>query len=84
MSTVSTPGGTRGFAGWLHNPWRKPRVLQWVTIGYLSWSILPVLIAILMSFNAGRSNTVFQTFGLRWWIDDPDQQALFHHLRPKV
>lgn len=79
MSAVSATGegGTRGLRGWLHNPWRKPRVLQAVTIGYLAWSILPVLIAILMSFNAGRSNTVFQTFGLRWWFHDPDRQALF-------
>jgi spermidine/putrescine transport system permease protein len=67
----------RGPAGWLRNPWRKPRFLQALTLGYLAWSILPVLIAILLSFNAGRSNSQLQTLGLRWWINDPDQQALF-------
>jgi spermidine/putrescine transport system permease protein len=75
--TATRDESTKGFGGWWRNPWRKPRVLQWVTIGYLAWSILPVLIAIFMSFNAGRSNSTFQTFGLRWWINDPDQQALF-------
>lgn len=70
----SRPGGIRG---WWRSPWRRPRFLQVITVGYLAWSILPVLIAIMLSFNAGRSNTQLQTFGLRWWIDDPDQQALF-------
>jgi spermidine/putrescine transport system permease protein len=68
---------TSGLGGWWRNPWRKPRFLQAVTIGYLTWSIVPVLVAIFMSFNAGRSNSTFQSFGLRWWINDPDKQALF-------
>jgi spermidine/putrescine transport system permease protein len=79
---AATTAGTaavrrRGPSGWVRNPWRKPRFLQAVTMGYLVWSIVPVLIAILLSFNAGRSNSQLQTLGLRWWINDPDQQALF-------
>lgn len=66
-----------GMGGWWRNPWRRPRVLQTVTVAYLLWSIVPVLIAVMLSFNAGRSNTSLQTVGLRWWIDDPDRQALF-------
>jgi spermidine/putrescine transport system permease protein len=86
MSATTVPAATstgavavrrRGPAGWMRDPWRKPRFLQAITVGYLAWSILPVLIAIMLSFNAGRSNSQLQTFGLRWWIDDPDQQALF-------
>ena len=79
MSSVAAGPGERpgGIVGWWRSPWRKPRFLQVLTMGYLAWSILPVLIAILLSFNAGRSNTQLQTLGLRWWIDDPDQQALF-------
>ncbi|MEO8291861.1 MAG: ABC transporter permease [Actinomycetota bacterium] len=68
---------SRGMGGWWRNPWRRPRVLQTVTVAYLAWSIVPVLIAVMLSFNAGRSNTTLQTVGLRWWIDDPDRQALF-------
>ena len=67
----------RGPAGWWRDPWRKPRILQGITLAYLAWSILPVLIAILLSFNAGRSNSQLQTLGFRWWVDDPDGQALF-------
>jgi spermidine/putrescine transport system permease protein len=77
MSVATAPARSRGIAGWWRSPWRKPRFLQALTVGYLAWSILPVLIAIMLSFNAGRSNTQLQTFGLRWWIDDPDEQALF-------
>ena len=35
---------------WWKNPWRKPRVLEAITWGYLAWSLLPVVIAILFSF----------------------------------
>jgi len=62
---------------WWRDPWRKPWVLATVTWSYLAWSILPVVIAIMISFNAGRSNSQLQTFGLRWWFHDPDGQSLF-------
>ena len=68
---------TKGMRGWWKDPWRRPRILAAFTWGYLAWSILPVLIAIGLSFNAGRSNTQLQTLGLRWWINDPDNGGLF-------
>jgi spermidine/putrescine transport system permease protein len=75
---VAARGSTsRRASGYWRNPWRKPRFLQLVTILYLMWSILPVVIAILISFNAGRSNSQIQTFGLRWWLNDPDGEGLF-------
>jgi spermidine/putrescine transport system permease protein len=57
--------------GWVRDPWRKPRVLQLATWGYLAWSLLPVGVAILISFNAGRSNASFQGFSLQWWNGAP-------------
>jgi spermidine/putrescine transport system permease protein len=42
-----------------------------VTWGYLAWSILPVLIAVAFSFNAGRSRSTWQGFSMRWWYQDP-------------
>ena len=68
---------TRGVRGWWRDPFRKPRILSTITWAYLAWSILPVLVAIALSFNAGRSNTQLQTLGLRWWINDPDRESLF-------
>lgn len=65
-----TAAPARSTTGWLHNPWRKPRVLQAVTWGYLAWSILPVVIAIVFSFNAGRSRSTWQGFSFRWWYQD--------------
>jgi spermidine/putrescine transport system permease protein len=67
----------RGLLGWWRNPWRRPRILATLTWAYLVWSIVPVLIAIMISFNAGRSNAEIQTFGFRWWVNDPDGGALF-------
>jgi spermidine/putrescine transport system permease protein len=61
----------RRATGWFRNPWRKPRFLQLVTWGYLAWSILPVVIAIVFSFNSGRSRSTWQGFSLRWWYQDP-------------
>jgi spermidine/putrescine transport system permease protein len=58
------------------NPWRKPRVLQATTIGYLLWSLLPVVIAIIFSFNAGRSRIGWQGFSMRWWTADPTDSLL--------
>ena len=52
---------------WWRSPWRKPRILATVTWVYLAWSILPVAIAIGISFSAGRSNAVWQGFSFQWW-----------------
>jgi spermidine/putrescine transport system permease protein len=61
----------RQSGGWWSNPWRKPRILAGVTCLYLVWSLLPVLIAALFSFNAGRSRTSWQGFSMRWYYGDP-------------
>ena len=53
------------------NPWRRPVMLETITWLYLLWSILPVALAVLFSFNAGRSRTVWQGFSLRWYFLDP-------------
>ena len=37
---------------------------------YLAWSLVPVLIAIVFSFNAGRSRSTWQGASLRWWTGD--------------
>lgn len=74
---VEAPAGV--LSGWRRNPWRKPRFLQAVTLAYLAWSILPVAIAIVFSFNAGRSRSTWQGFSLRWWNADPFD-SLWHDL----
>jgi spermidine/putrescine transport system permease protein len=80
----------RGLSAWWTNPWRKPRVLGAITIVYVLWSLLPVLIAVLFSFNAGRSRTTWQGFSMTWyygdplrsvWHDDTLHTALIHTLR---
>ncbi len=74
---MSTRPMVRGPLGWWRDPWRKPRFLEAVTVGYLLWSLLPVLIAIIFSFNSGRSRSTWQGFSMRWWTGDPFD-SLFH------
>jgi spermidine/putrescine transport system permease protein len=61
---------------WLANPWGRPRALGAVTWLYMVWSIAPVLIAVLFSFNNGRSRSVWQGFSTRWYWGDPNLSVL--------
>ncbi len=61
---------------WWANPWGQPRVLGVLTWAYMVWAIVPVGIAILFSFNNGRSRSVWQGFSLRWYWGDPNQSVL--------
>src|SRR5579862_6689363 len=56
--------------------WERPRTLVAVTWAYIAWALLPVAVAILFSFNAGRSRSVWQGFSLRWWTGDPSLSIL--------
>jgi spermidine/putrescine transport system permease protein len=60
----------------LANPWRKHRFLAAFTWLYILWAIVPVVIAMGFSFNAGRSRSVWQGFSLEWWIHNPDLSVL--------
>lgn len=61
----------RGPVAWWRDPWRPPRILLGATAVYLVWSLVPVLIAVLFSFNDGRSRTQWQGFSFRWYWGDP-------------
>ena len=61
----------------LRNPWGEPRFLVASTWIYIAWALVPVAVAILFSFNAGRSRSEWQGFSFRWWWGDPTQ-SIFH------
>ena len=60
-----------------------------MTIAYLVWSLAPLAVAVLFSFNAGPSITHWEGFSLRWWtgggpfdpglLHDPDLRAALLH-----
>src|SRR5918994_4245827 len=76
-SAVAPQPMTGRLRAWRRNPWRKPRILEAVTGGYIVWSLLPLLVAILISLNQGRSNASIQGgLALTWWWGDPE--SLFH------
>jgi spermidine/putrescine transport system permease protein len=76
-SDAIVTGARTARRSWFNDPWRKPRFLQGVTLIYLLWSLLPVVIAIIFSFNAGRSRSAWQGFSMRWWTGD-QFDSLFH------
>ena len=58
------------------NPWRHPWFLEGFTWLYLVWSLVPVALAVLFSFNNGRSQSVWQGFSWRWYFADPVNSVL--------
>ena len=76
-------GRLRGF---LTNPYGRPRFLWLWALLYVAWTIVPVLIAVQYSFNAGRSRSTFQGFSLQWWegIFDPNSVNYDETLLPAL
>jgi spermidine/putrescine transport system permease protein len=63
---------TRSYLPWRNrNPWHHPWLLESFTWLYLIWSLVPIALAVLFSFNSGKSQAVWQGFSLRWYITDP-------------
>jgi spermidine/putrescine transport system permease protein len=58
------------------NPWRRPWFLEGFTWLYLIWSLVPIGIAVLFSFNNGKSQSVWQGFSWRWYFADPLNSVL--------
>jgi spermidine/putrescine transport system permease protein len=72
--TAARPGPT-GLRPW-RNPWRKPWLLEGFTWLYLIWSLVPIALAVLFSFNNGKSQAVWQGFSWRWYFTDPVNSVL--------
>jgi spermidine/putrescine transport system permease protein len=70
--TASTAAPARTGLPWpKRNPWRHPWFLESFTWLYLIWSIVPIALAVLFSFNNGKSQAVWQGFSWRWYFTDP-------------
>ncbi|HEU5386024.1 MAG TPA: ABC transporter permease [Streptosporangiaceae bacterium] len=69
----AAPAGTpaRPISRWNpRNPWRHPWFLEGFTWLYLVWSLVPIVIAVLFSFNKGRSQATYQGLSLHWYFWD--------------
>jgi len=84
-TTTTTPArpGTSAAGGRLartllprRNPWRHPWFLEGFTWLYLIWSIVPIALAVLFSFNNGKSQSTWQGFSWRWYFADPVNSVL--------
>jgi len=52
----------------LGNPWRRPWLMEGFTWLYIAWSIVPIAIAVLFSFNKGASQATWQGFSTKWYV----------------
>jgi spermidine/putrescine transport system permease protein len=69
--TVATRTATRSSAPrFFRNPWRHPWFLEGFTWLYLIWSLAPIALAVLFSFNKGRSQATYQGLTWRWYWGD--------------
>ena len=50
------------------NPWRRPWAMEGFTWLYIVWSIVPIAIAVLFSFNKGASQATWQGFSTKWYV----------------
>jgi spermidine/putrescine transport system permease protein len=68
---VATTAGTKQARPKLfRNPWRHPWFLEGFTWLYLIWSLAPIAIAVLFSFNKGKSQATYQGLSFRWYWGD--------------
>jgi spermidine/putrescine transport system permease protein len=58
------------------NPWSHPWFLEGFTWLYLIWSLVPIGLAVLFSFNNGKSQSAWQGFSWRWYFSDPVNSVL--------
>ena len=88
--TLDRPTTARRFGAWARNPWAQARFLWVAAIAYVVWTIVPVAIAVVFSFNAGRAQTTWQGFSIdRWYTRDVNsvfqdpalRSALFQSLK---
>jgi spermidine/putrescine transport system permease protein len=87
VTSVTAPSRTSDAAGaaggsarprpW-RNPWRHPWFLEGFTWLYLIWSLAPIVIAVLFSFNKGKSQATYQGLSIRWYWGDP-VNSVFHN-----
>jgi spermidine/putrescine transport system permease protein len=69
-ATLAWRGRGRG------NPWRRPWFMEGFTWLYIVWSIVPIAIAVLFSFNKGASQATWQGFSTKWYVGNSVQSVL--------
>jgi spermidine/putrescine transport system permease protein len=68
---VSTAGEAQeSKVRFFRNPWRHPWFLEGFTWLYLVWSLAPIALAVLFSFNKGKSQATYQGLTWRWYWGD--------------
>jgi spermidine/putrescine transport system permease protein len=75
-ATMPRPGRPTRARWPRRNPWGHPWFLEGFTWLYLIWSLVPIGLAVLFSFNHGRSQAAWQGFSWQWYFSDPVNSVL--------
>jgi spermidine/putrescine transport system permease protein len=70
------PGAAPRAQWWRPDPWRRPVLMEGFTWLYIIWSIVPIAIAVLFSFNKGASQSSWQGFSTKWYIGNSVNSVL--------
>ena len=70
VDALQLPGRPRG------NPWRRPWGMEAFTWAYIVWSIVPIGIAVLFSFNSRASQATWQGFSTKWYVGSGSNSVL--------
>src|SRR4029077_11313015 len=81
---LGAPRPRQSFKEWITNPWAETRFMWVVGFAYVIWMAIPVVTAVLFSFNKGRSDTQWEGFSLRWYTWDPTGSVLHDPSLPHV
>lgn len=54
------------------SPWRHAWFLEGFTWLYLLWMIVPIVVAVIFSFNSGKSTSAWRGFSTQWWSGNPN------------
>jgi spermidine/putrescine transport system permease protein len=66
---------TRSLRSFTRRRRERGTILAGITWLYILWSLLPVLLAVRISFNSGRSRSSFQSPSFRWYWGDPTRSV---------
>ena len=75
-ATQTAPSPAPASRRWRRNPWGHPWFLEGFTWLYLIWSLVPIAIAVLFSFNKGKSQATYQGVSWHWYFRDPNNSVL--------
>lgn len=76
VPTGTLPSAGKGRSRLRLSPWRHAWFLEGFTWLYLVWMIVPIIVAVIFSFNSSKSTSAWRGFSTQWWSGNPNTSVL--------